>query len=672
MAGKKDTKAQEKDLDSQEQSQSTDTDAWLAQYSAPAQAKRIAKRKSEDGNPFDRRYLLTGIEAIDKALGGGILSPGLTVLGAAPGIGKTTLALQIAQHIARVEPERKVLFFSLEMAMQVLIPKIQSCCSHLAMLSRGAVKVLSEHAEDAEVMAEALENLPENLYIIDDRTPRPSGETAWTAPAICSVVKQVAASAQGAFLRPLIIVDYLQFIPPTKEGVEERIRVNEALNEFSGVTDRAAVLLISSLNRSAYNRPIQEDAFKETGLIEFSADVLLGMQYSALNSAELLKNGAYAINRVQEAAKNPREVELIVLKNRYAGMGAQVPLHFYPREGFFVAAEEDQSAVVSEPFYINIAYAIADRLRSPRSANEAKLEGSRLVFSGIAKRDRLSNGKKLQSPIGVGFRIEQPADAPINGFDMVVADAIYTLYRRGVKSFSPATIQKLMTGGQPSYAQRNKDIANSIEKMRVSTIQIDCTKWAELDSRYFSGRVEQVYGLAETAAFLDLVQVGAQGKPKYEFTGAHPLPLYLYTEWTARFVEAPVGLFDIGSMSARADEGGGDQVKGTKNAFSYTHDNVAILHYLIEQVELIRNPKNRREKPEIVLFRIEDGQPRGAFARAGAATANEAGKLWAKERGSRGSKPVTYIMDRLCAAGYIVGYEWGQEDPDDLVILVKV
>ena len=41
----------------------------------------------------------TGFPALDRLLGGG-LSPGLTVLGASPGLGKSTLALNIAQHAA--------------------------------------------------------------------------------------------------------------------------------------------------------------------------------------------------------------------------------------------------------------------------------------------------------------------------------------------------------------------------------------------------------------------------------------------------------------------------------------------------------------------------------------------------------------------------------------------
>ena len=685
---------------------------WLVKCSVPMRLQEIDKRKSSDDGPHDVRYLLTGIEAIDKALGGGILSPGLTVLGAAPGIGKTTLALQIAQHIAKMEPTRKVLFFSLEMAVQALIPKIQACWRRAAECARAAAlseqienmekasgvenAANSAEIEDAEVSegiedaasvaaaadAEGVEDmqtpigpLPDNFFIIDDRTPRPMGEAAWSAPAISSVVRQIVKSQDKNAPRPFVIVDYLQFIPPTKEGVEERIRVNEALQEFSGITDRAAVLLISSLNRSAYNRPISEEAFKETGLIEFSADVLLGMQYSAISAAAPTKNGTYTVDRVKEAAKNPREVELVVLKNRYAGMGDQVPLHFYPRENFFIAAGEDKGIVATDPFYINIAYRIADRLRCPRSEDEEMIEGGKLVFKGKVKRSRL-RGKKEQSKlqIEIRFRIEQSVDAPIAAFDMVVADAIYTLYRRGAKGFSVASIQQLITGGRPSYARRNEAIRDSVEKLRNSIISIDCSNWANRDD-YFRDRIEQVGDLAGGMAFLNLEKTGSGNNSKYEFdtrhTG-HPLPLYLYAEWSQRFVDAPAGLFDMGALEGQAGRGSAARAKGGKGAFSYTPGNVVAMHYLIEQIELIRNPSNNRTKKQIALFELKEGRPDGVFARMGAATEDEARKLLAKERASRGSKPLAYILDRFCDAGYINGYEWGEDRRNDLVILLKI
>ena len=58
------------------------------------------------------RHYPTGIRKLDSVLGGGLYA-GLTFLGARPGMGKSTFALQIASQIA--EADYPVLFYSLEM-----------------------------------------------------------------------------------------------------------------------------------------------------------------------------------------------------------------------------------------------------------------------------------------------------------------------------------------------------------------------------------------------------------------------------------------------------------------------------------------------------------------------------------------------------------------------------
>ena len=174
-------------------------------------------------------------------------------------------------------------------------------------------------------------------------------------------------------------------------------------------------------------------------------------------------------------------------------------------------------------------------------------------------------------------------------------------------------------------------------------------------------------------AFLNVNPTGSSSRPRYGFTDVHPLPLYLYAEWTSRFVEASSGLFDLAQVKERDGQDGAASAKGGKDAFSYTPGNVVMMHYLIEQIDQIRNQSNRRTKPQIVLFGKDgDGRPMGAFARAGAASADEARKLLSKEKAASASKPLTYIMDRFCDGGYISSYEWGREDRDDLVVSLKI
>ena len=97
-----------------------------------------------------------------------------------------------------------------------------------------------------------------------------------------------------------------------------------------------AVIGISSFNRENYTAPVNMASFKESGAIEYSSDVLIGLQYKAMNDLpkqeKVAKTKALEIySEIAEKAKNkqPIEIQLKVLKNRNGTKGA-VELEFFP------------------------------------------------------------------------------------------------------------------------------------------------------------------------------------------------------------------------------------------------------------------------------------------------------------------------------------------------------
>lgn len=82
------------------------------------------------------------------------------------------------------------------------------------------------------------------------------------------------------------------------------------------------MIAISSFNRENYNAEASMAAFKESGGIDYSADVLLGLQARGA--------GSRTFNIEEEKRKDPRELELKVLKNRSAALGNPIPLRYYP------------------------------------------------------------------------------------------------------------------------------------------------------------------------------------------------------------------------------------------------------------------------------------------------------------------------------------------------------
>lgn len=70
-------------------------------------------------------------------------------------------------------------------------------------------------------------------------------------------------------------------------------------------------------------------AFKESGSIEYSSDVVIALEFSAINDNE----GNY--NEVDERAKDIRNVDVVILKNRNGKSGARIHYAFYTRYSFF-------------------------------------------------------------------------------------------------------------------------------------------------------------------------------------------------------------------------------------------------------------------------------------------------------------------------------------------------
>jgi replicative DNA helicase len=79
-------------------------------------------------------------------------------------------------------------------------------------------------------------------------------------------------------------------------------------------------MAISNLNRENYDKDITMKAFKESGGIEYSTDVLLGMQFTAM------QENKDNIDLDQLKAANPRKVQIKILKNRNGQIGK--PINF--------------------------------------------------------------------------------------------------------------------------------------------------------------------------------------------------------------------------------------------------------------------------------------------------------------------------------------------------------
>ena len=115
---------------------------------------------------------------------------------------------------------------------------------------------------------------------------------------------------------PVICLDYLQIVPSSKDstklGVDDSVR---KLKKFQRDTN-TTFIVISSFNRDNYTKPVSFESFKESGNIEYTADVVWALQLFVINSINSF-NISDARQKIDKAKKQqPRQIQLKCLKNR--------------------------------------------------------------------------------------------------------------------------------------------------------------------------------------------------------------------------------------------------------------------------------------------------------------------------------------------------------------------
>lgn len=293
-----------------------------------------ALRRSLANN--DVKVLATGMRKIDDALGGGFCTGSLYVLGAVSSLGKTTLCLQLADLLAAGGNE--VLYVTLEQSAAELASKsisrimsskgYETSSSEILLESRRASWDSPQRACLDLSISEYESTVAERLRVIEGQEQ----------PRVADIKETARAISERSGEPPVIFVDYLQLLAPANERATDKQAADENVRALKHLARdlNCPVVAISSLNRGSYSAAIDLSSWKESGLIEYSADALLGMQ---LRNMEAKLHGPSGQDQRRKASKlmeqaksqRMREVEIIVLKNRSGaviGSDDAVPLRY--------------------------------------------------------------------------------------------------------------------------------------------------------------------------------------------------------------------------------------------------------------------------------------------------------------------------------------------------------
>lgn len=260
--------------------------------------------------------LSTGFVGLDK-ITTGLHEDNLIILAARPAMGKTALALNIAQYIAVTE-KKPVAIFSLEMGAESLIERMLAA---EGMVEGYHLKTGNLSVEEWSRLVHAQGNLYDAPIFVDDTAGIRISE-------IRSKTRKLAQEMGGL---GVIIIDYLQLITGSKGENRQQV-VSEISRELKILAKdlKVPVIALSQLSRAVEQRqdkrPMLAD-LRESGSIEQDADIVAFLYRDAYYQKE--QADSQEVNNV---------TELILEKNRHGSLGT-VKLYFHKEYTKFSSVE---------------------------------------------------------------------------------------------------------------------------------------------------------------------------------------------------------------------------------------------------------------------------------------------------------------------------------------------
>ncbi len=236
-------------------------------------------------DPSDVTGIATGYTDLDRMTSG--MQPGdLVIVAGRPSMGKSSLAINIGEHVA------------LELKMPVVVFSMEMGASQLAMRMIGSVGKLDQHKlrtgrlgpDDWERLSSALGRLSEAPILIDE------------TPALNSIeVRSRTRRLQKQYGQlGLVIVDYLQLMAAQSAGENRATEISEISRSLKALAKelKVPVMALSQLNRSLEQRPNKRPVMsdlRESGAIEQDADVILFIYRDEVYNPETQEKGTAEI-----------------------------------------------------------------------------------------------------------------------------------------------------------------------------------------------------------------------------------------------------------------------------------------------------------------------------------------------------------------------------------------
>ena len=239
----------------------------------------------------------TGFSGLDRVLVQ--LAPGdLVIVGARPGMGKTSFTMNIATNYSKTS-EKAVCVFSLEMSCDQIVTRM---LSSEAMVDSYSLRSGEIKPDDWIRLADAASELAGCNILVDDTSS--------------ISVADMKAKLRRVKNLGLIVIDYLQLMQSTKKTDNRVQEVSEISRGLKIMAKDLGVPIICCAQLSRGNegrtdkKPMLSD-LRDSGAIEQDADIVMF----------LYRSEYYQQQNENEAAQNANTAEVIVAKNRHGSVG---------------------------------------------------------------------------------------------------------------------------------------------------------------------------------------------------------------------------------------------------------------------------------------------------------------------------------------------------------------
>lgn len=298
-------------------------------------------------NPVRTHY-----RALDEALEGEITGGSVVTIGAMSSVGKTTFLLQMAEQIA-IEEGRDILYFNLEQSARDLIAK---SISRLTFIKDTKGKIAQEDSEMAKTAVGISQGRRYANYSQEEKDLIQDCKGIYSTYADSLYFLSPSADELGFSGRdiaqktkehiemtghyPVVMVDYLQIMKPISKGTSDKEAVEQNFLALKSMASRygIVVFLLCSVNRSSYGGFVEMDSLKETGMIEYSTDYLLGINYEESREVrnKSQKGNGKTTNEDRENEKALKEAKgkpianivVNIIKNRNGKIGDEIKFKY--------------------------------------------------------------------------------------------------------------------------------------------------------------------------------------------------------------------------------------------------------------------------------------------------------------------------------------------------------